>query len=183
MPTRLLILVALLSALVAGCETNRTLGTSIDDTGIDLQLKRALLADRTYDTSDIDISVFEGRVMLTGTVRTAEARRELGLKTRSLPGVIEVLNEVRVGAPTTAGQGLRDAVMDEKLGAAMRADNAIYRTNYQIAVSQGTIYLLGVAQGPVELERVTGHAQTIDGANEIISHVIFVGDPRRPGVR
>ena len=174
---------ALLAAVtllgLPGCVQNRTLGEGIDDVGADLNLKRRLLTDRSIDTSDVDVSIFEGRVLLAGTVPSAEHKAALVEKARAVPSVREVIDEVRVGGQTKPGQGARDALIDERLGTALLADNGVYRGNYQIIVSQGTVFLLGVAQGPNELERVVGHAQSVDGVRDVVSHVVFVGDPRR----
>ena len=172
-------LAALLVLSLPACVQNRTLGEGIDDVGADLNIKQRLLRDRTIDTSDVDVSIFEGRVLLAGTVPSEDHRLRLVAKARAVPSVREVIDEVQIGGQTKPGQGARDAVIDEKLGAAMLADNGVYRGNYQIIVSQGTVYLLGVAQGPNELERVVGHARSVSGVKDVVSHVVFVGDPRR----
>ena len=182
MPLRPVLAAASL-ALLAACAQNRTLGEGIDDVGADLNLKRQLLFDRDITTADVDLAVFEGRLLLTGTVPTEADHQGLLDRARSITSVREVIDEVSVGAKTPRGQGLKDALIDERLGAAMLADAGVYRANYQVAVSQGVVYLLGVAQGPNELRRVTDHASTIDGVQEVVSHVVFVGDPRRRSPR
>lgn len=184
MPSLTARLMTVLAALtlgltLPGCTTNRSFGSGLDDQSADLTLKRKLLTDRMYNYSDVDITVFEGRLLLTGTVKSTEARNSLAAKAQSIPTVSEVLNEVTIGKKTGFRRGTQDAVIDERLGAAIFADNGIVSANYQIAVSGGTIYLLGVAQGPEELARVTSHAQTIPNVNNIVSHVVFVKDPRR----
>lgn len=173
------LIAALASLALSACVSNRTLGEGIDDSAADFAVKRQLLADRKHNYSDIDIAIFEGRLMLTGTVKTPEARASLTEKAERVVTVHEVLNEVIVGSRTPFRQGAMDALIDEKLGAAIVTDNGIFSGNYQIVVSNGTVYVLGVAQGPEELSRMTGHAQTIDGVRNVVSHVIFVGDPRR----
>ena len=181
MPTRPIASALLAATLLTlpACVQNRTLGEGIDDVGADLNIKQRLLRDRTIDTSDVDVSIFEGRVLLAGTVPSEADRAALVEKARAVPSVREVIDEVRLGGQTKPGQGARDAVIDERLGAALLADNGVYRGNYQIIVSQGTVYLLGVAQGPNELERVVGHARSVPGVTDVVSHVVFVGDPRR----
>jgi osmotically-inducible protein OsmY len=183
MMSRSLLIGLLAIFALSACVQNRSFGESIDDAGADIALKTKLLTDRSIDTSDIDASVYEGRLLLAGTVPSAEDHRRLLEQARGLSSVREVIDEVRIGARTPPRQGAKDALINQKLGAALLADNGIYRSNYQIVVSQGTVYLLGVAQGPNELERVTGHAATIDGVADVVSHVIFVGDPRRRGAR
>jgi osmotically-inducible protein OsmY len=174
-----LLLIAALGLGLSACVTNRSFGDTVDDSAVDLSLKRELFADTAYDYSDVDIAVFEGRLLLTGTVRSIDARRELGFKAASLGRAEEILNEVVVGGRTSIGQGTRDALIDQRLTAALVADNGVFSNNYQVIVSNGTVYLLGIAQGPEELARVTGHARTVDGVRDVVSHVVFVRDPRR----
>ena len=165
--------------LLAACVQNRTLGEGIDDVGADLNLKRQLLFDDDIKTRDVDLTVFEGRLLLAGTVPSEADYQGLLARARSVASVREVIDEVRIGAKTTPAQGRKDVLIDQKLGAALLTDNGVYRNNYQVVVSQGTVYLLGVAQGPNELRRVTDHAASIDGVEGVVSHVVFVGDPRR----
>lgn len=177
-PARLLS--PLLAVMVlAACASDRSLGDSFGDTSADLTLRRLLLMDRTHNTNDVDITVFEGRLMLSGTVGSAEARRSVAATAERIVAIDEVLNELVVGPKTSWRQGTRDAIIDERLGAALLTDNGVISKNFQIAVSGGVVHLLGVAQTPEELERVVGHAKTIKGVQGVVSHVLFLRDPRR----
>lgn len=173
----LIILAAALS--LTACAQNRTLGDRLDDSAASLNLKSTLLFDREADTSDIDMTIFEGRLMLAGTVRSEGDAIIIEEKARKIPQVREVINELLVLPKTSVGQGTKDGWIDQKLETALIADTGVKAGNYRVLVSQGTVYLLGVAQGPNELRRVTGQAQAIDGVKEVVSHVIYLRDPRR----
>ncbi len=178
----MLLRILALSALVftSACVQNRTLGDRLDDGAAGLNLKSQLLFDRSLPTRDIDMTIFEGRLMLTGTVESEDDALQIEDKAKTIAQVREVINELQVLPRTTIAQGARDAVIDNRLEAALIADTGVTAGNYRILVSQGTVYLLGVAQGPDELRRVTGQAQAIDGVKEVVSHVIYLRDPRRP---
>ena len=178
----MLLRILALSALVftSACVQNRTLGDRLDDGAAGLNLKSQLLFDRSLPTRDIDMTIFEGRLMLTGTVETEDDALQIEDKAKTIAQVREVINELQVLPRTTIAQGAKDAVIDNRLEAALIADTGVTAGNYRILVSQGTVYLLGVAQGPNELRRVTGQAQAIDGVKEVVSHVIYLRDPRRP---
>jgi osmotically-inducible protein OsmY len=165
--------------ILAACAQNRTFGDRVDDSAASLNLKSKLLFDRKVDTSDIDMAIFEGRLLLTGTVRSEGDAILIEEKAGEIGQVREVINELEVLPKTTVGQGAKDALIDQKLEAALLADTGVASRNYRVLVSQGTVYLLGVAQGPNELRRVTGQAQAIDGVGEVVSHVIYLRDPRR----
>ena len=177
MRLRILALSALL--FTTACVQNRTLGDRLDDSAAGISLKSQLLFDRSIKTRDIDMTIFEGRLMLTGTVPTEDDALQIIDKARTIPQVREVISEIQVLPRTTVGQGTRDALIDNRLEAALIADTGVTAGNYRILVSQGTVYLLGVAQGPNELRRVTGQAQALDGVKEVVSHVIYLRDPRR----
>ncbi|MCI5045537.1 MAG: BON domain-containing protein [Aquisalinus sp.] len=174
-----LLVAAAASVMITGCATNRTFGGGVDDVTADINLRARLFDDGLYDYSDVDLTVYEGRVLLTGTMRTREGKKHLEQLAARSANVEEVMNEIIIGQKTPFNQGTSDALIDEKLGFALLADNGVYRANYQIAVSGGIVYLLGVAQGPAELTRVTDHARNIRGVNKVVSHVLYVGDPRR----
>ncbi|MGV6802027.1 MAG: BON domain-containing protein [bacterium] len=167
------------SLLLSGCIQSRTIGGNVDDTTSDVSLKTKLLQDGQYDYSDIDITVFEGRMMVTGTMRTLEGKQHVAELASKATNVEEVLDEVIVGRKTPFAQGTTDALINERLGFALLADNGVIRANYQFSVSDGVVYIIGVAQGPDELKRATDHARTIKGVKRVVSHVIYVGDPRR----
>lgn len=165
--------------LASACVSNRSFREGLDDQNVDWTLKRTLLSDTNYDTGDVDITVFEGRLLLTGTVRSTEARADIAAKAANIASVREVINELIIGPRTSIGRGAADALADQQLRAALVADNGVYGTNFQTSISGGVAYIIGVAQGPEELARVIGHAQTISRIESIVSHVLFVGDPRR----
>ncbi|MEM0930200.1 MAG: BON domain-containing protein [Pseudomonadota bacterium] len=165
--------------LLAACAQNRSLGDRIDDTSASLALKRKLLLERDVHTGDIDMTFFEGRLLLAGTVRSEADAVIIEEKAAEIASVDEVINELVVGPRTSLAQGPRDTMIDQRLQTALFADTGVKSGNYRILVSQGTVYLLGVAQGPNELTRVTGQAQALDGVKEVVSHVIYLRDPRR----
>ena len=61
--------------------TRRTLSGSVNDIGADAELKAVLFADRQYDYSDVDLTVYDGRLMLTGSM----LNEELSMVTAPVP--------------------------------------------------------------------------------------------------
>ena len=157
----------------------RSVGDGVDDVTTDADIKLMFLDQAQHDYSDVDITVYEGRVLLTGTARTDEARLEAAKIAWSAESVGEVLNELEVGDKTKFTAGSNDAWIEARLRSNMLADKEITSINYEIAVSQGTVYLLGLAETQAELDRVTNHARTVRGVAKVVSHVQFKDDPSR----
>ena len=165
--------------ITAGCAQNRTPGGIVDDATADATVKTQLLRDGLYDYSDVDLTLFEGRLMLTGTMRTQEGKEHVAALGRRANQVTQVINEIVLAEKTGYRQGAKDALIDRQLATALLTDTGVIRQNYQFAVSNGVVYLIGVAQGPTELTRATEQARRIDGVKRVVSHVIYVGDPSR----
>jgi osmotically-inducible protein OsmY len=163
--------------LVSACASSRSLDDSLSDIAGNADLKGVLFTDRSHDYSDVDITLFEGRLMLTGTMRTEKGRDKLIENAWKADGVDQVIDEVFVGDRTSFGQGLADTRIDQTLKAKLLADGDVTSSRYKIAVSGGAIYLIGAARTQAELEEAVRLASTIGGVKKVVSHVAV----RQPG--
>jgi len=162
----------LVAALAASaCASSRTLGGSLSDISSDAQLKGVLLADRSHDYGDIDLTVYEGTLLLTGTMRSAEGRDALLANARKASGVEKVIDEVVIGDKTTFGQGVEDSRIDAALRARLISDAGVKSGDFKIAVSNGVVYLLGAARDAAQVARATEIASGLQGVTRVVSHV------------
>ncbi|MGF1545057.1 MAG: BON domain-containing protein [Parvularculaceae bacterium] len=160
---------------LAACAGSRSLDDSFSDLGADAKLKQTLLVDREHDYGDIDITIFEGRLMLTGTMASEAGRRKLIENAWKAGGVDEVIDEVFVGDDTGLAQGVSDGRIDASLRAKLIADDGVRSRQVKIAASNGVVYLLGEARDQAELERVIAHARKTPGVSKVVSHVVYEG--------
>ena len=170
-------LAAIAVAFLAACASSRSLDDSFSDLGGNADLKGILFTDRTHDYSDVDITLFEGRLMLTGTMRTEAGHTRLIENAWKAGGVRQIIDEVVVGEKTSFGQGLADTRIDQTLKARLIADGDIASGRYKIAVSRGVVYLIGAARSEMEHEEALSLARTIGGVERVVSHVAL----RAPG--
>lgn len=169
---------ALVAAVaLAACASSRSLDDSVGDLAANANLKGVLFTDRSHDYSDVDITLFEGRLMLTGGMRSEAGRAKLIENAQAADGVEEVIDEIFVGDKTPIGQGLEDARLDQVLRARLIADGTVTSSRYKIAVSRGTVYLLGAARNERELNEALEVARATGGVQKVVSHVIL----REPG--
>ena len=54
-------------------------------------------------------------------------------------------------------------------------DREIKALNYNVETVNGVIYMIGIAQDEIELDRVTNHARTIKNVVKVVSHVRVKG--------
>ncbi len=159
----------------------RSVGRAIDDTTIHLDIGRRMFEVDERLFTKVNIEVVEGRVLLTGTVPKPEDRVEAARLAWAAPGVREVINEVQVTDKSSLIDFAKDAWITTQLRAALLRDTGIVDINYTVETVNGVIYLMGIAQGQDELDKVTNYARNIAGVKKVKSHVWLKDDRRRRG--
>ena len=172
--------------IVAGAATaglavaqERSIGTVIDDTAIELQIQHYLLQASDGLFIRVGIEVHEGRVLLTGIVPAPDDRVEAVRQAWQVNGVLEVINEVQVTNRAGITDYLRDVKITSQLRFKMLRDRDISDVNYAVETVNGIVYLMGIAGSRPELDKVTTHARNIAGVQKVISHVRLSGGDRR----
>ena len=160
--------VGALSGLAAYEE--RSIKTIARDTKIAIQLHAALLDKSKKHFMQIGIEVFEGRVLLTGGVESAQIRADAVGIAWKVENVKAVLNEMAIGLSSLFDTA-RDTFITAQLTSKITLDKEIMAINYSIETVAGTVYLIGIAQNTVELEKVIAHARTLSYVRKIIPHV------------
>lgn len=167
-----LLIVAALFALASACASSRNLDESFSDIGADAQLKAVLFADRTHDYGDIDLTMFEGRLMLTGSMKSEDGRRKLIENAWKAEGVDQVIDEIFVGDGTSFGQGVEDGAIDAALRSRLIADGDVKSGDFKMSVSNGVVYLLGVTRSDAQLNEAVEIARSTRGVEKVVSHVL-----------
>ena len=157
----------------------RSIGTVIDDTAIELQIQHYLLQASDGLFIRVGVEVHEGRVLLTGIVPTPDDRVEAVRQAWQAKGVLEVINEVQVTNRAGITDYLRDVKITSQLRFKMLRDRDIFDVNYTVETVNGIVYLMGMAGSRPELDKVTTHARNIAGVQKVISHVRLSGGDRR----
>ena len=172
--------------IVAGAATaglavaqERSIGTVIDDTAIELQIQHYLLQASDGLFIRVGIEVHEGRVLLTGVVPAPDDRVEAVRQAWQVNGVLEVINEVQVSDRAGITDYLRDVKITSQLRFKMLRDRDISDVNYTVETVNGIVYLMGIAGSRPELDKVTTHARNIAGVQKVFSHVRLSGGDRR----
>jgi osmotically-inducible protein OsmY len=134
--------------------------------------------------NSIDVTVNEGRVLLTGIVRNEQkAKLSLDLAWK-VDGVKEVIDEIQLRDDFKAKDLLtasRDYLISTELEIRMIFAKDVNLANYQITTVGRTVYLLGVAQSNDEMQKAVSIASKVRGVDKVVNHIILVNDRRRNG--
>lgn len=124
-------------------------------------------------------SVYEGRVLLTGVVKTEDQRAEIVRRAWTVRGVREVINEIIVDPQGSSGTLARDTWISTQLRGQILVDRDINGVNYTIETVRHVVYLFGVAQDKKELDKVIDYARRVEYVERVVNHVLLKNDPRR----
>jgi len=165
------LLIVILAASIAACASSRALDKSFTDLSAGADLKGVLFSDRSYDYGDIDITIYEGRLLLTGAMQSEDGRKKLVENAWKADGVTQIIDEIFVGDKTPFGQGFEDMRIDQTLRAKLIASSGVTSGDYKIAVSGGVVYLLGSAGAQNERDKALNLARAIAGVKKVVSYV------------
>ncbi|KAA5605102.1 BON domain-containing protein [Roseospira marina] len=149
----------------------RGLGGAVDDAGIQAEINQLWLSHDLGLFRRVDMTVREGRVLLTGAVPDPETRVEAVRLAWEAEGVREVINEIEVDDTSTLVDQAADAAIATKLETRLMFDRDVRAINYSVDVVNGTVYLMGVAQDQGELNRAVAYARDMRGVRRVISYV------------
>lgn len=159
----------------------RPISDSIKDAGIGAAITQSWRSYNPRLAEDLSATVYEQRVLVTGTVPSEDWRGEAIKRAWKVDGVKEVYDEVQVGPDETFTQDLGDGAISNKLRAQLIGDGDVKSINYTVTTVKGVVYIIGTARSQAELNRVIDHARNIADVKRVVSYVrIRSGEPEKP---
>ncbi|MEE2932699.1 MAG: BON domain-containing protein [Pseudomonadota bacterium] len=149
----------------------RSYGTILDDASIETQIKGNLFNFSTNLFVDVNVTVKERSVFLTGSVPTPELRIQAVRIAWQSDGIREIKNEIQIYDRSSLLDVARDKWISAKLRFKLTLDRKIRSINYSIDTVNRHLYLMGVATSASELKRVFAYARSIRHVRKIVSYV------------
>ena len=171
-------LVGVGTAAVAASTTEKGLSTSVSDTQILAKMKDRFIQTNFALLTNVDISVNDGSVLMTGKVKTPDDKVQATRIAWEIRGVREVINELQVTDTTSIKDISKDLAASATLRAKLIRDGKISSLNFSIDVVNGTIYLSGVAADADEMNRVVAHAQEVRFTQRVVNYIMLQTDKR-----
>lgn len=126
---------------------------------------------------DFNVTVYQGRTLLTGTAPTPQIKAEAADIASRVPGVRAVYNEIEVAPYETPWDSAKDAWITARVRSDLVFSN-IRSVNYTVETVDHSVYLIGSARSQAELDHATGLARTVPGVRRVVSYVeIRPGEP------
>lgn len=163
------------TAVVTGAATGasvlhdrRTTGAVIDDQGIEFKASYALFNNKSiYDQSHINVTSYNGVVLLTGETLTEELKQKVTAEIKRIPKVRRVHNELLIAAPSALPSRSSDAWITSKIKAKLTTDDAIDPFFIKVVTEHGVVYLMGMVSH-TEADKVVSIVSSSAGVQRVV---------------
>ena len=156
----------------------RSLGTQIDDSIMQQNLRAKLIsADKSYIIS-VKTKILDGRIFLTGKVNAVEDKLKITKLAWEIKGARSVKNDLQIKEEFNFKRSAKDLLITSQLRAALIGNKKIKSVNYNIDTYKKNIYIYGIAQNETERDEVTKEAKQILDVEDVITSIFLVDDLR-----
>ena len=156
----------------------RSLGTQIDDSLMQQNLRARLVsADKKYILS-VKTKILDGRIFLTGKVNSVEDKLKITKLAWEIKGARSVNNDLQIKEKFNFKRSAKDLLITSQLRAAIIGNKKIKSVNYNIDTYKKKIYVYGIAQNKTERDEVTKEAKQILDVEDVITSIFLVDDLR-----
>jgi hyperosmotically inducible protein len=174
MKTGILKLSAILGvlALASACSATRTqqsAGEVIDDSVLTSKVKIALIDDPVTKAGQINVETYRGVVQLGGFVDNAQQKAQATTVARSVTGVKEVRNDLRVstGPDTTSGQKYDDGMLTAAVKGKLTEDSDTKAHQINVGTEKGVVQLTGFVDSTAMKTKAGEIARSVEGVKSV----------------
>jgi osmotically-inducible protein OsmY len=163
------------TAVVTGVATGasvlhdrRTTGSVIDDQGIEFKASRVIYDNKEiYDQSHINITAYNGIVLITGETLTEELKQKVTNEINLIPKVRRIHNELVIAAPSALPSRSSDAWITSKIKAKFTAEKNLDPFYVKVVTEHGVVYLMGMVHR-AEADKAALVASTSAGVQRVV---------------
>ena len=156
----------------------RTIGTQIDDSLMQKNLRaKLILMDSSY-LLKVKSRVLDGRIFITGKVDTVEEKLKITKLGWEIKGARSVKNDLKIKENFNFKQAAKDVLITSQLRTAMIANKKIKSANYDIDTYKKIIYVYGISQNEGERAEVINEAKKVLDVEDVVTSIFLVEDLR-----
>ena len=144
----------------------RSVGAQADDEAIELKISNnvgSTFGDRVH----VSVTSYNGIVLLTGEVPTAELKAQVEQVARTTAKVRRVDDELAIGAVTSIGARSNDAYITSKVKARLVETNKVPANLVKVVTERQIVYLMGILSH-AEADAAAQIAATTSGVQRVV---------------
>ena len=147
---------------------DQPLSQDAKDVEIYLKIRENLAAQEIKTLLDVQVTVFGGRVLLTGALPNLDLISKCVETCWQLEDVKYVYNYIRLGDTQGVIASGQESLSASSIKTQLSLTKGIKSCNYKIVLENGVVYVMGLKQDQAEWERARNVIKQTYGVNEII---------------
>jgi hyperosmotically inducible protein len=160
-------LAAIALAVSAPTLAQKTAGNMVDDGSIVTSVKAGLVAEKGVPSTDINVEVYKGVVLLSGFVKTQAEKDAAGKVAQKSSGVTSVRNEIAVHPATSTGTKLDDTMLVGKVKSALIDTKDVKARQINVEARGGIVQLGGFVTSTGMRDRAIAVAKGVEGVKRV----------------
>ena len=156
----------------------RTIGTQIDDSLMQKNLRaKLILMDKGY-LINVKTKVLDGRIFITGKVDTVEEKLKITKLGWEIKGARSVKNDLKIKEEFNFKQTAKDVLITSQLRTALITNKKIKSANYDIDTYKKIVYVYGISKNEDERVEVINEAKKVLDVEDVVTSIFLVEDLR-----
>ena len=161
------LLAASLFAFAGPSLAEKTTGEHVDDGSIVTEVKAKLATEKGVPSTDVNVEVYKGVVLLSGFVPEKSAKDAAGKVAAGVKGVTKVHNAITVHPKTSMGSKLDDTVLVGKVKAALVDDKGVDAGQINCEARDSIVQLAGFVTSKEKKDRALAVAKGVKGVKGV----------------
>jgi osmotically-inducible protein OsmY len=160
-------LAALALVFAAPAMAQKSSGERVDDGTIVTEVKTNLVGAKGVPSTDVNVEVYKGVVLLSGFVKTQAEKDAAGAAAKKAKNVASVRNEIAIHPATSMGTKLDDTALVSKVKAALMDADDVKSGQINVEARGGIVQLAGFVTGPKMRDRAIAVAKGVSGVKRV----------------
>ena len=153
---------------------------SVVDLSQDGRIKSSVVKTLKEEKDDgyknIEVNVFNAKIMLTGYVNDPSYKSKAVRKARSTKQDIEIIEEIMVFNHNYKPNSINDSWISSQISIKMKATRGIKSGNYEYNVLDGVVFIIGAAKNKDEIKKVADLVSKVKGVRKVVSYITIVSN-------
>jgi len=145
-----------------------------EDARIRLDIQALFIEQDVGRLKNVTVDVYEGAVLLTGTVTDSEAKATAGALAGSVTGASPVYNEIQVLPDANLRDAAADLGIETRIKKLLRESDDVESANLRWHSVNGTVYMFGRALSAAERDLALSIVGKVPGVKNIVDRIAVV---------
>ena len=156
----------------------RTLGTQIDDSVMQQNLRAKIVTLDSSNLLSVKAKVLDGRIFITGKVNSVEEKLKITKLAWEIKGARSVKNDLHIKEKFNFKRAAKDVLITSQLRAALISSKKIKSVNYNIDTYKKKVYVYGIAASDEEKKEVIKEAKGFLDVEGVVTSIFLIDDLR-----